>query len=129
MAYGNYFPQGYPYYQPMQQTPLQTQTAPSGSMSGGINWIQGIEAAKAYPVAAGSTVLLMDSESSHLYIKTADQSGMPSLRVFEYTEVTGREHAPQKQDAPDMSMYVTHEELEQALAAIAPKKKEAKKNE
>ena len=128
MAYSNYFPQGYPYYQPMQQTPLQTQSAPSGNMSGGINWIQGIEAAKAYPVAAGSTVLLMDSESSHLYIKTADQSGMPSLRVFEYTEVTCREHAPQKNDAPDMSMYVTHEELEQALAAIAPKKKE-KKNE
>ena len=129
MAYGNYFPQGYPYYQPMQQTPLQAQNTASGQPQNAILWVQGLEAAKAYPVAPGSNVLLMDSDDSRFFIKSADQSGMPSLRVFQYSEITGQEHRQKEPEHPDLSMYVTHEELEKALAALVPKKKEAKKNE
>lgn len=63
--------QGYP------QTPQQS----------GILWVQGEEAAKAYLVAAGNSVLLMDSEKQTFYLKSTDQSGMPlPLRVFDYAE-------------------------------------------
>ena len=91
MAYGNsYFPQGYyqtnPYYQNNMQPQNQQQVATSNS---GILWVQGEQAAKAYPIGAGQSVLLMDSEDSLMYIKSTDQSGMPQpLRVFEYKERT-----------------------------------------
>ena len=50
---------------PQQQT--SQQTAP-------IIWVQGEEGAKAYMVAAGNSVLLMDSENSTFYIKSTDAS-------------------------------------------------------
>lgn len=83
-----YFPQGYyqnqPYYQNNMQMQNQQPIAPSNS---GIIWVQGEAAAKSYPVGAGQSVLLMDSEDSVMYIKSTDQSGMPQpLRIFEYKE-------------------------------------------
>ena len=81
MAYNNYYPQYYPqqYVQPTVQQPTQ--------QNNGIIWVQGEAAAKSYPVAAGQSMLLMDSENSTFYIKSTDQSGMPlPLRVFDYTE-------------------------------------------
>lgn len=105
MAYPNY-PSYYPNFNQPQQTIL---------------WCQGIEGAKAYPVGAGNSVLLMDSDSHNMYIKSADQAGVPSLRVFEYKEITGQK----KEEPPkiDMSAYVTREELEEIIAKIKPKKK------
>ena len=104
MAYPNY-PSYYPSFNQPQQSIL---------------WCQGIEGAKAYPVGAGNSVLLMDSDSHNMYIKSADQAGVPSLRVFEYKEVTGK-----KEERPtvDMSIYVTREELEEVVAKLKPKKK------
>ena len=91
MAYNNYFPQyqqAYPqgYYNVPQNAPQMPQNASAGSGSGMI-WVQGEASAKAYPVASGQSVLLMDSEESTFYIKSTDQSGMPQpLRIFDYTE-------------------------------------------
>lgn len=86
MAYGGYFPQTYyqgnqPYYGVPQVANHQ-----QGNNSN-INWVQGENAAKSYPVGAGQSVILMDSEESVFYIKSTDQSGMPlPLRVFDYSE-------------------------------------------
>lgn len=81
MAYNSwpYNPsQTMPVYYPGYGTPQQN-----------VVWVQGEEAAKAYLVAAGNTVLLMDSERNCFYLKTTDSSGMPQkLRVFEFTELT-----------------------------------------
>ena len=85
MAYNNYFPQYYPSAQPQinMQPQLQTQ------QNNGITWVQGENAAKSYPVVAGQSILLMDSENPVMYIKSTDQSGMPlPLRIFDYTERT-----------------------------------------
>lgn len=66
-----------PFPQVQQQTPPQN----------GINWVQGEEGARAYMVAPGCTVLLMDSDGCSFYLKSADASGMPQpLRVFDYVE-------------------------------------------
>lgn len=109
--------------QPMQQPAAQNQQ---------IIWVQGEEGAKAYMVAAGNSVLLMDSETSTFYIKTTDNSGMPQpLRIFDYTE----RKAQQKQSVQEKAEtkdYVTREEFE-ALAAkfetlTAKKKKEVASN-
>lgn len=72
-----------PPYQPMQQP------------DSGILWVQGEAGAKAHLVARGNTVILMDSEQDVFYIKSVDQSGMPSLRVFDYTERMAARPAPQ----------------------------------
>lgn len=109
--------------QPMQQPAAQNQQ---------IIWVQGEEGAKAYMVAAGNSVLLMDSETSTFYIKTTDNSGMPQpLRIFDYTE----RKAQQKQSVQEKAEtkdYVTREEFE-ALAAkfetlTAKRKKEVASN-
>lgn len=105
MAYNPFFYQNsYPIIPPQQQ-------------SNSITWVQGIEGAKAYPVGAGNSILLMDSDNQFMYIKTADNSGMPTLKVYEYHEVTNEE---QKLDT---SNFVTKAELEEAIAKLKPKKK------
>jgi len=73
----------------------------------GINWIQGMEAAKAYPMMPNSNVVLMDSESDRFFIKTSDNVGMCSIRTFKYTE--------EKDVSSD---YVTRSELEEILRGI-----------
>jgi len=131
MAYNNYFPQGYqPYPQvyPQQMNPQYPQ-----NQTNGIVWVQGIEGAKAHPVGAGQAVLLMDSDSNCLYLKSADQTGMPSLRVFDYTERIDTPQKPQNADLSefctkeDLSHYVTKEDLKKAISDI--RKERGKKNE
>lgn len=123
-AYSN-FPVGYPaqqYPAPMRQAPAQQQAQSQG---GGILWCQGEAGAKSYPVAPGGSVLLMDSEGSRFYIKSTDLSGMPNpLRTFEFREVsaqTARAASPVQQapqGVPDLSAFVTRDELEKRLAAL-----------
>lgn len=76
-----------PYYQPQQQYMPQQITNQPQQQNDGITWVQGENSAKSYPVAAGRSVLLMDSESPVMYIKSTDQSGVPlPLRIFDYKE-------------------------------------------
>lgn len=119
MAYNPYYPTYYPqanlYGQ--QQMPLQgsqmPQNAPAQS-NNGIIWVQGESAAKSYPVAAGQSVLLMDSEGSVMYIKSVDASGMPHpLRIYDYKERKG--DVPEGSQMPPVSSeeYVPRNEYEE----------------
>lgn len=116
-------------YQQMYNPYLRTQPQQNG-----INWVQGIEAAKSYMVAPNKSVLLMDSESQSFYIKTTDASGMPlPLRVFDYTERT--QSAPQSTQTHfnEQGDYITREEFERRISEISTpktvKKKEVTPNE
>lgn len=85
MAYTGFpatYPQYYPQYSQMSPTPM---SAPSQQQNNGMIWIQGVESAKAFQVAPNSTVVLWDSEQQCCYIKSADASGMPSMRILDYT--------------------------------------------
>jgi hypothetical protein len=109
--------------QPVQQQP-----------SNGIVWVQGENAAKSYPVAPNTTVMLLDSESSTFYLKTSDASGMPlPLRVFDYKERTQNgsnlpTNAPQGGLAVDLSNYVTYDQLNEILDNMAQTQKKEKKS-
>ena len=81
MAY-NYFPQTY--QQPVYY-PSQPQSAPPQQTQNPLIWVQGEAGAKSYLVAPNSTVTLWDSESQTIYIKSADATGMPSIRTLDYT--------------------------------------------
>lgn len=85
----------------VQQTPPQTNQ--------GLIWVQGEAAARSYLVAPSTTVLLMDSESQHFYLKSADAAGMPSLRIFEYSEVK-EQQAPSVTEEDLSKKYVTRQE-------------------
>jgi hypothetical protein len=77
MAYNYGFPAT---YQPVYQIPQTQQT-----QSNGIIWVQGEAGAKSYLVAPNTTVQLWDSESQTIFLKSADASGMPSMKVLDYT--------------------------------------------
>ena len=72
--------------------------------------------AKSYLVAPNSTVLLMDSDAQRFYLKSADNAGMPSLRIFEYTEITNTPqtsiNAPNKEVINLDDKYVTRGEYD-----------------
>lgn len=101
-----------PQIQPMQSM-QQTQNQQS---SNGIIWVQGEEGAKAYMVAPGNSVLLMDSENSAFYIKSTDNSGMPMpLRIFDYVERNAKQ---QTQNIKPNVEYVTRQEFDALSARI-----------
>lgn len=81
MAIFNGYPATYqnPYMiqQPQYQQPAQQNSS--------IIWIQGEAAAKSYLVAPNTSVALFDSERQTVYIKSADASGMPSIKTLDYT--------------------------------------------
>lgn len=85
-VYNNGFPMNYsqmfPTYAPVAQQPVQ---APQPAGQGGLIWVQGEAGAKSYLVAPNSTVQLWDSESQTVYLKSADASGMPSIKILDYT--------------------------------------------
>lgn len=89
---------------------------PQPQVNQGLLWVSGEVGAKSYLVAPNSTVLLMDSDTQRFYLKSADNAGMPSLRIFEYTEVTNvPQNAPQtlNTDLKELDgKYVTREEYE-----------------
>lgn len=76
-------------YQPnMQQVPQQA--APS------IVWVQNEMEAANYLVAPNSAVTLWDSNAPVVYLKQADASGKPSMKIYDLVERTQRPvQAPQ----------------------------------
>ena len=112
MAY-NYFPQTYqmPTYYPTQANAFQGVGSVGANQSNAQNaliWVQGEGAAKSYLVAPGCTVALFDNESQTIYIKSADASGMPSMRILDYTF---RDSTPQKANISAQSDYATKEDV------------------
>lgn len=107
MAYNNGFPVNYPQYYPqyqqapmpqMTQNPQMSPTSMSGTSNSfqngtsSIIWVQGEAGAKSYLVAPNTTVQLWDSEEQVIYLKSADASGMPSMKILDYKV---RENNPQ----------------------------------
>lgn len=94
----------------------QMQAVPQPQVNQGLLWVSGEVGAKSYLVAPNSTVLLMDSDSSRFYLKSADNAGMPSLRIFEYKEVTNTPttsvNAPNLDENVLNDKFVTREEYE-----------------
>lgn len=93
----------------LPQIPAQPSAQQPVQQNNGIIWVQGEEGAKAYLVAPNSTVVLWDSETPVIYIKSADISGMPSTRIFDLTERTAQKTVPYA--APSSVEYATKDEF------------------
>ena len=135
MAYN--FPINYQYF-PMQQNAVpQPQVQPQmpvQQQQNGIIWVQGEAGAKSYLVAPNNTVQLWDSEAQTIYLKSADASGMPSMKILDYTiREQGGQNMPTLVQA--QGDYVTREEfnaftekVEKHFADGSKKTKEGKDN-
>jgi len=127
MAYNNYFPAGYQPYYPTQSNAFPTQMnvgATQPTQNTGIIWVQGEAGAKSYLVAPNTTVPLWDSEAQTIYLKSADVSGMPSMKVIDYTI---RDMIPPKVAQQNVA-YVTKDEFDK-LRAEVQKMMEGRKDE
>lgn len=69
--------------------------------------VNGIDGAKTYQMPANSTVALFDCNEDIMYIKTTDGAGFPSIRTFNFAEITQNEKSSGGQD------YISRQEFEE----------------
>ena len=118
-------PQFYNPYNNIPQQPFYSSTSPAyvqpqqmtQQISNGFAWVQGEAAAKAYAVAPGTTMMLMDTENPILYMKSTDQTGRPQEMQIRYL-VTKEEFEKLQNGANSQNSesYVTREEFEKYVA-------------
>lgn len=130
--YGNYYPTPMGNFSPQySQTPMnqmqmnnmqmqpQMQMQQPQSNNAGFVWVQGEAAAKAYPVAAGNSVLLMDSEAPVLYMKSTDVSGRPlPMETYDLVKRENIVAQQPKQPQIDLSEYVKMSDLESKVKEL-----------
>ena len=151
--YGNYMPN---YYQPMQnmiqpmnqpmqmnqpsipqnnqqfQAPPQNPSPvqPTNQNQPGIIWVPSEQAANEYLVAPNNAVALWDSNNPVIYLKQADASGKPSMKIYDLVERTQRpvqaNPIPSVEYAP-LSRLEALEARIDALAAVKEPSRPAKK--
>lgn len=125
--YNNGYPASYPQYYPTQFNgyPTQMNVAPTQPTQQQINsnliWVQGEAGAKSYLVAPNTTVQLWDSERQTIYLKSADASGMPSIKTLDYVI---RENAPQTHENAPESNFATVDDINNLKAEIKQIKEE-----
>ena len=115
VSYGNpyntYYPQSYqPMVQPqVVQTPQVQPQVPVSNQAptaSGIIWVSGLAEAQAYPVAPNAAVALWEQSGKSIYLKSADATGKPSLRVYdlvERTETASAASASSDEKLPDFA--------------------------
>ena len=87
------------------QNGLQQATMPYA-----IEYVNGVEGAKAYLIPPNSTKLLMDSDGDYFYIKTANPQGQANVKIYKYEEVT---QSANKDSAENKTVkYATMEDIE-----------------
>lgn len=142
MAYNNIFPMSYqnPYYQQIMPQQMQHQNLQQANQqqiqNSNIIWVSGEAGAKSYLVAPNTTVQLWDSESQTIYLKSADASGMPSMKIIDYT-VRGTETQNNAFSIGD-KQFISRDEfdvlkgeidgLKSEINKLKPHKKEGKQN-
>lgn len=122
MSYQNGYSNTYANNPNMNQGYSQNQQRP---VENTFAWVYGDAGAKAFPVAPGKTVLLMDSERPILYVKSTDMSGRPMpMETYELTRIDQQMYQSQRpmmiSQAPqgDMSEYVKKSDLESEVTKI-----------
>ena len=132
-----YMPGYQPYYQPpmadqlaqlrgAQYQPMPQQAQVSGQS---MVWVNSEQEAMGYLVAPNSAVALWDSNAPTIYLKQADASGKPSIKVYDLVERNAPTTAPAAPQAAPVE-YATKQDLEALAArveALSAKEKPARK--
>lgn len=122
-------PYGYqnPYYPPPMQDNLmqmrqqqmmpqmpQQMTLQNPIAQGGVQWVSGEQEARNWIIAPNAAVALWDSSAPTVYLKQADASGKPSLKIYDLVE---RAETPPAGVQKTSVEFVTRKEFD-ALASI-----------
>lgn len=114
-----YYPNFQPYpqniYQPAQTIQPQNYQVPQAAS--GIIWVTGLQEAQMYPVAPNNAVALWEQSGKTIYLKSADQTGKPTMRVYELIERTESPSTASEQKDVKTD-YATKEELAQFATAV-----------
>ncbi len=130
----NYPYYGNPYMPPMQDNLAQLRQQQMQALppmpqnplpQSGVQWVSGEQEARSWMVAPNAAVALWDSTAPTVYLKQADASGKPTLKVYDLVERLAS--APDTQKAP-AAEYVTRKEFD-ALAALVSEMKGKKRKE
>ena len=104
----------YPNYQPYANYYPQMPQNPPAS---GIIWVSGTQEAQMYPVAPNNAVALWEQSGKVIYLKSADATGKPTMRVYDLVERT--ETAPNATEQIEKhDSFATKEELATVAGAI-----------
>ena len=99
---------------PVPQNPVAT---------GGVQWVSSEQEARGYLIAPNSAVALWDSTAPTVYLKQADASGKPTLKIYDLVE---RSETPRTASQENGVEFVTRKEFD-ALAALVSELKDKKK--
>ena len=133
MAFNPYYQNPY-YPQPMpdnlmqmrQQQMMQPAPPPvpqNPVATGGVQWVSSEQEARGYLIAPNSAVALWDSTAPTVYLKQADASGKPTLKIYDLVE---RAETPRTATQEKGVEFVTRKEFDR-LAALVGELKGKKK--
>lgn len=110
-AYQNPYQNVYQQYTPTTATAVQS-VQPSQSS---IIWISGEREALAYPVAPNNAVTLWSQSEPVVYLKQADATGKPTLKVYDLVE---RQQTTEQLQENKSVAYATKDEVSAVLGAV-----------
>ena len=122
MAYNPYFPMNYQqnYYPAFpQQTPQNYQPQQSYQpQQTSIIWVSGEKEAQMYPVAPNNAVTLWSQSEPVVYLKQADATGKPSLKVYDLVERAESANTGVSSVDGKSTTYATKDELSAVVGAV-----------
>ena len=131
MAYYNQFPATY--FNPYQQTyvPPVFQQMPQQQMiqqpvqqpqtvqtSNSIIWVSGEKEAAMYPIAPNNAVTLWSQSEPVVYLKQADASGKPTMKIFDLVERVETAQNEAKTADGKTVVYATKDDLSAVVGAV-----------
>lgn len=136
MAFNPYYQNPY-YPQPMpdnlmqmrQQQMMQPAPPPvpqNPVATGGVQWVSSEQEARGYLIAPNSAVALWDSTAPTVYLKQADASGKPTLKIYDLVE---RAETPRTAPQEKGVEFVTREEFDRLAALVGEIKGKKKRKE
>ena len=116
-----YYPQPMPdnlmqMRQQQMMQPQMPQPVPQNPVAqGGVQWVSGEQEARGYLIAPNSAVALWDSTAPTVYLKQADASGKPTLKIYDLVE---RAETPRTAPQGKSVEFVTREEFDRLAALV-----------
>lgn len=102
------------YYQPtvQNQSYMMQQSNPMNPMQSSIIWVSGDKEAAMYPIAPNNAVTLWSQSEPVVYLKQADASGKPTMKIYDLVERSeAASGAFSSQSAPSVS-YATKSDID-----------------
>ena len=108
------------YYQPLNLQPQQQTIQNQNS----IIWVSGLAEAQSYPVAPNCAVALWEQSGKIIFLKSADATGKPSLRIYDLVERTEALQIKQESQEYKYTDFALKRDLDTIAAATEALKDE-----